>query len=78
MEHLNVVCSACKRVKTDTGEWIHIHLPRGCLLTHGCCPRCVVELYPDMAEEILTNVAKRAAARQLNRSPQTMIRPREG
>jgi uncharacterized protein YaiE (UPF0345 family) len=46
---MTCVCCNCKREKADADEWRE-HTPRpGERLTHGICPVCLYELYPDVA-----------------------------
>jgi hypothetical protein len=46
---MTCVCCHCKRERTDADEWRE-HAPRrGERLTHGICPACMYELYPDIA-----------------------------
>ena len=46
---MTCVCCNCKREKTSNDEWRE-HTPRpGERLTHGICPVCLYELYPDIA-----------------------------
>lgn len=43
------VCCNCQREKTPGNEWRE-HTPQpGERLTHGICPACLYELYPDIA-----------------------------
>jgi hypothetical protein len=49
---MTCVCCNCQREKTNAGEWQE-HTPRdGERLTHGICPACLYELYPDIAPRI--------------------------
>lgn len=46
---LTCVCCNCHRERTGAGEW-RDHTPRpGERLTHGICPMCLYDLYPDIA-----------------------------
>ena len=46
---MTCICCACQRERTDSDEW-RDHTPRaGERLTHGICPQCLYELYPDVA-----------------------------
>lgn len=49
-EHeMTCVCCNCKRERTAAGEW-HEHAPQpGERVTHGICPACIDELYPEIA-----------------------------
>jgi hypothetical protein len=43
------VCCHCRRERTDGGEWRE-HAPHTSeRLTHGICPDCLYELYPEIA-----------------------------
>ena len=43
------VCCNCQRERIDADEW-RDHVPHaGEQLTHGICPNCLNELYPDLA-----------------------------
>lgn len=43
------VCCNCKRERTGPDEWQE-HIPQvGERVTHGICPACLYELYPDVA-----------------------------
>ncbi|HUI71833.1 MAG TPA: hypothetical protein VL354_15035 [Spirochaetia bacterium] len=45
------VCSHCKKIRDDQGSWMQLeafiqaHFDARC--THGICPECVRELYPE-------------------------------
>jgi len=51
------VCAHCKKVRENHGEWISLenficdHTEAE--LSHGMCPDCVAELYPEIAKRIL-------------------------
>lgn len=46
---LTCVCCSCKRERTGTDEW-RAHVPQTDeRITHGICPDCLYELYPDIA-----------------------------
>lgn len=51
------ICANCKKIRDDKGYWERIedYLRRNSDLdfTHGICPDCVRELYPDVADRIL-------------------------
>lgn len=47
-------CCNCWRIKNDTGEWINVDLdPETPNISHGICPDCIRELYPEFADELL-------------------------
>ena len=46
---MTCVCCNCRRERTASDDWQE-HTPRaGERLTHGICPPCIHELYPDIA-----------------------------
>jgi hypothetical protein len=50
------VCCNCKRVRIAPGEWRE-HTPHpGEQLTHGICPTCLFELYPEIAPLVRSRV----------------------
>lgn len=53
------ICSNCKKIRDDEGYWKgieqYIQEHSDAVFSHGICPECVKELYPDIAEKILDN-----------------------
>ena len=51
------ICAHCKNVRDDRGYWGRVEeyltTHTGVELTHSLCPKCVKELYPEMADRIL-------------------------
>lgn len=51
------VCSHCRKVRDEDGRWQgldrYIVTHTTSEVTHGLCPDCLKELYPDIADEIL-------------------------
>ncbi|MFO7892728.1 MAG: PAS domain S-box protein [Longimicrobiales bacterium] len=49
------ICMGCGSVRDDTGYWQRVEdfvaEHAGTRFSHGLCPTCMVELYPDYAEE---------------------------
>ncbi len=49
------ICANCKKIRDDTGYWNqlehYISQHSGAGFTHGICPDCAKELYPDMARK---------------------------
>jgi hypothetical protein len=46
---MTCVCCNCRRARASADEW-RDHTPRaGERLTHGICPACLYDLYPDIA-----------------------------
>ncbi len=45
------ICAHCKKIRDDEGYWqdveIYIRNHSGAVLSHGLCPDCVVDLYPE-------------------------------
>ncbi|MBU1050673.1 GAF domain-containing protein [Candidatus Bipolaricaulota bacterium] len=54
------MCSHCRKVRDDDGLWSrldkYILQHSGTQFTHGLCPDCIRELYPDEADSILTQM----------------------
>ncbi len=52
------ICASCKRIRNDGGYWeqVEIYLKRysNAQFTHGLCPNCIHELYPDYAADVET------------------------
>jgi PAS domain S-box-containing protein len=50
------ICTACKKVKTETGRWIGIEsffqALYGVEFSHGICSECAHEMWPDMPSEL--------------------------
>lgn len=51
-------CSYCKSIRDDKGYWhrvdVYIRDHSEADLSHGVCPKCIKEHFPDIAEEMLT------------------------
>lgn len=49
------ICAYCKRIRTDVGTWTqierYIHEHSEADFTHGVCPTCLREHYPDIYEK---------------------------
>jgi len=49
------ICSNCKKIRDDTGYWnrieAYIHDHSEADFTHGICPACARELYPELYED---------------------------
>jgi hypothetical protein len=46
---MTCVCCNCQRERTDGDEWCAHTARPGERVTHGICPDCLYELYPDIA-----------------------------
>ena len=46
------ICMSCKKIRDDEGYWqaveIYIHNHSDAKFSHGICPECVKELYPEL------------------------------
>ncbi len=51
------ICAKCKRIRDDGGYWHQVEQyisdRSDAAFTHGICPQCLEELYPQVAEEVL-------------------------
>ena len=49
------ICASCKKIRDDQGYWTRVETylqdHTGVMFTHGICPGCARELYPDFDEE---------------------------
>ena len=50
------ICSSCKKIRDDTGYWQqleeYIGTHSGAEFTHGICPDCAKELYPELVDKL--------------------------
>jgi len=50
------ICSSCKRIRDDTGYWnqieTYIHQNSDARLSHGLCPPCAKQLFPDQYSKL--------------------------
>ena len=57
LEGVLPVCSACKKIRDDDNRWhefeSYISNKSEVTFTHGICPECVQELYPEFSEKLL-------------------------
>jgi hypothetical protein len=53
-DNLLMICSYCEKYKSDEGYWEHLSASKKSYpentLSHGVCPQCVKEYYPDQYE----------------------------
>ena len=53
------ICSSCKKIRDDKGYWseveVYVRDHSDARFSHGICPDCVKELYPDMYDKIYSN-----------------------
>jgi hypothetical protein len=52
LQGLLPICAACKRIRDDAGYWreieSYVREHSDAEFSHGICPRCAAELYPDL------------------------------
>jgi rubrerythrin len=55
------ICSNCKQIRNDEGIWSQIETyisdHSEAEFTHGYCPKCIKELYPDMHGRVMKKIA---------------------
>ena len=53
------ICASCKSIRSDEGYWQqiegYIREHSEAEFSHGLCPDCVRQLYPDIAEKVLAD-----------------------
>lgn len=56
------ICSRCKKIRDDQGYWNHveeyIREHSQARFSHSLCPVCMRQLYPDIADDILSKLEK--------------------
>jgi PAS domain S-box-containing protein len=56
------ICSACKKVRDDSGYWSqiedYVRKHSEAQFSHGICPDCMRSLYPDMAAQVESKLKK--------------------
>ena len=57
-----LICASCKKAKKDREVWIELPSDLGAFIgesiSHGICPSCIRNLYPDIAEDVLRELVK--------------------
>lgn len=74
LRELLPICSTCKKIRNDDGYWeqvdVYLQQHGGTKFSHGICPDCLHEMYPDIAEEVSAEAARedqrKAAAKGSN------------
>ncbi len=60
---LLVICSSCKKARKEREVWISLPDDLDVFIeesvSHGICPQCIRDLYPDFADEVLRELGKR-------------------
>ena len=50
------ICARCKKIRNDDGHWeqvdVYVRQHADVEFSHGICPECIAELYPDEAQEV--------------------------
>jgi hypothetical protein len=50
------ICSHCKKIRDDSGYWTQVELyirkHSQAEFSHGICPDCLKELYPEIADHL--------------------------
>jgi two-component system cell cycle sensor histidine kinase/response regulator CckA len=50
------ICAGCKRIRDEKGRWqaveVYVHEHSQADFTHGICPECARELYPDLSRRV--------------------------
>ena len=63
LQGLLPMCARCHKVRDDEGLWTgveeYITVRTDALVSHGLCPECVKDLYPEQAESILSESKRR-------------------
>lgn len=53
------ICANCKNIRDDQGYWNQVEKYISChseaKFTHGICPKCANQLYPDLYKEVASN-----------------------
>jgi hypothetical protein len=56
------MCANCKRIRDDSGYWHqveqYISARSEAAFTHGICPQCLQELYPEVADRVLADAGQ--------------------
>jgi CheY-like chemotaxis protein len=49
------VCASCKSIRDDSGDWVtlerYLQIHTDVELTHGLCPKCLKDLYPEYSDD---------------------------
>ncbi len=55
------ICANCKKIRNDEGFWeqveVYIREHSDAVFSHGICPECLKQLYPELAPRILSGQA---------------------
>lgn len=61
------ICAQCKKIRTDSGYWqqieTYISAHSGASFSHGICPECAAQLYPELLEDTRDRPAPPAPAK---------------
>lgn len=57
------ICASCKKIRDDEGYWLqveeYLEAHSEAQFTHGMCPSCMKEMYPDVYKQMEASRAKR-------------------
>ncbi len=57
------VCANCRQIRDDAGVWQaleeYLDAHSDASVTHGICPECMAELYPEIADEVTSRLAEK-------------------
>lgn len=55
------ICASCKKIRNDSGDWneieYYIKQHSEADFSHGICPKCIEQLYPDASSELIREAA---------------------
>ncbi len=60
LEGLLPICSRCKKIRDDQGRWLgmeqYLAQRAGIRVTHGLCEECFSVIYPEIADEVISQL----------------------
>lgn len=60
------ICASCKKIRSDSGDWneieYYIKQHSEADFSHGICPKCIKQLYPDDYTELVRDAASSEAS----------------
>lgn len=61
LEGILPICASCKKIRDESGQWHHVETyiesRSKAEFSHGCCPDCMRELYPEYSRKKAANGA---------------------
>ena len=59
---LLAVCAGCRKIRADDGDWeeneAYIREHAEAEFSHGLCPGCIREMYPEYADAVLAGAPR--------------------